>query len=651
MSLNFLSLPCDPPSLGITSPRRWEVVQQLLATRPFTLDIFDKVLSLIHDDSFFEQALSTCPFDETTNQFDLTQLHVSEPLAQLVGFEEFLDVFCTEEEKDAITTEILPFICDCLISLPAALSRFPATYHAETKEWPLPPPTSLPQVSVSHFGETISYCPLPLLQTHQLQKQHKIFTSKNTLFTNEQLAYPRTVCVHLLAALFFNCFGARKELVALWKNGIRLDMPGTPFDTILKLTSQKTELIRTPLVTTLPEQIIAKTEQAEAVDGLSNELAALPAPSADRPSSPPAQRRTVACSLQNRLVAKMQCILHFFLRVKRELPVGVSLSTLPPLLPSTFSITRRCLHTVPEWQKSTAKLCRVVVDLDGGIEDCPSSDFKVDFANAYLGGGALGFGCVQEEIMFAIAPELFSAMLFTEKLNDREALLIEGAEFFSKYSGYAHTFAFDGPAKQPPSDVPKSRIIVIDALCFSGMMLGNHLHNQWSQCSVDRELNKAFVGFSFVSSPPPSASSSEQPAKRPSLSTGHWGCGAFNGNRVLKFLIQWLAASEAGVEEMRWCAREAEETKLIVDIVSAITQSTPSTSPAAPLSITATNPALLTAFTQTPSPPPTAPSATVGPVYSSIISFLAPYMSEDATFASVPNSDSLSTFIISTFQK
>ncbi|KAK2953576.1 hypothetical protein BLNAU_11440 [Blattamonas nauphoetae] len=164
------------------------------------------------------------------------------------------------------------------------------------------------------------------------------------------------------------------------------------------------------------------------------------------------------------------------------------------------------------------------------------------------------------------------------------------------------------------------------------------------------ELNKAFVGFSFVSSPPPSASSSEQPAKRPSLSTGHWGCGAFNGNRVLKIPIEWLAASEGGMEEMRCCAREAEETKLVVDVVSAITQFTPSTSPAAPLSITATNPTLLTAFAQTPSPPPTAPSATVGPVYSSILSFVAPYMSEDVAFASVPTSDSLSTFIISTYQ-
>lgn len=31
-------------------------------------------------------------------------------------------------------------------------------------------------------------------------------------------------------------------------------------------------------------------------------------------------------------------------------------------------------------------------------------DIKVDFANKSIGGGALGMGCVQEEIMFANHP-------------------------------------------------------------------------------------------------------------------------------------------------------------------------------------------------------------------------------------------------------
>lgn len=30
------------------------------------------------------------------------------------------------------------------------------------------------------------------------------------------------------------------------------------------------------------------------------------------------------------------------------------------------------------------------------------------------------------------------------------------------------------------------------------------------------------------------------------VSTGNWGCGAFGGDKYLKCLIQWLAASQAG---------------------------------------------------------------------------------------------------------
>jgi poly(ADP-ribose) glycohydrolase len=52
--------------------------------------------------------------------------------------------------------------------------------------------------------------------------------------------------------------------------------------------------------------------------------------------------------------------------------------------------------------------------------------------------------------------------------------------------------------------------------------------------------------------------------------TGRWGCGAFGGDEELKFLIQWVAASEANrdmvyitdeeekVEEFRLLARELQ---------------------------------------------------------------------------------------------
>ena len=38
----------------------------------------------------------------------------------------------------------------------------------------------------------------------------------------------------------------------------------------------------------------------------------------------------------------------------------------------------------------------------------------------------LGEGCVQEEIRFVICPELLVSLLFTEVLDDKEAIVITG---------------------------------------------------------------------------------------------------------------------------------------------------------------------------------------------------------------------------------
>lgn len=48
---------------------------------------------------------------------------------------------------------------------------------------------------------------------------------------------------------------------------------------------------------------------------------------------------------------------------------------------------------------------------------------------------------------------------------------------------------------------------------------------------MERELHKCYVAFihgPHFSSP---------------VATGNWGCGQFNGDKELKFLIQWMAAS------------------------------------------------------------------------------------------------------------
>lgn len=88
------------------------------------------------------------------------------------------------------------------------------------------------------------------------------------------------------------------------------------------------------------------------------------------------------------------------------------------------------------------------IDSKNKIEDITGA-VQLDFANKYLGGGVLNHGCVQEEIRFVICPELLVSMLFSECLDDNEAMLIRGCEQFSSYSGYADSFEWSGDYQDP----------------------------------------------------------------------------------------------------------------------------------------------------------------------------------------------------------
>lgn len=70
---------------------------------------------------------------------------------------------------------------------------------------------------------------------------------------------------------------------------------------------------------------------------------------------------------------------------------------------------------------------------------------KADFANKHIGGGSLGAGCVQEEIMFANRPELYTTMLLCEVMKENEAIVLSGFKKYFCNSGYAGTCAYDGP--------------------------------------------------------------------------------------------------------------------------------------------------------------------------------------------------------------
>lgn len=125
---------------------------------------------------------------------------------------------------------------------------------------------------------------------------------------------------------------------------------------------------------------------------------------------------------------------------------------------------------------------------DGTIEDDGEGLLQVDFANKYLGGGVLNYGCVQEEIRFVICPELLCSRLFTEYLDDNECVTIMGVERFNYYNGYASTFEWIGDCKdQTPLDSFRRRkctLVAIDAVPF------RNKSQQYQEEMLMRELNK-----------------------------------------------------------------------------------------------------------------------------------------------------------------
>jgi len=103
------------------------------------------------------------------------------------------------------------------------------------------------------------------------------------------------------------------------------------------------------------------------------------------------------------------------------------------------------LHDSPNWKKSDVKLAKKLrVSSLGRIEKDAPNMLHVDFANKYVGGGMLSDGCVQEEILFMLCPELVVSRLMTEVLQDNETLLITGYERFNDYVGYASSFRWNG---------------------------------------------------------------------------------------------------------------------------------------------------------------------------------------------------------------
>ncbi len=248
-------------------------------------------------------------------------------------------------------------------------------------------------------------------------------------------------------------------------------------------------------------------------------LGTLPPPSPDHPCVDALLllRRTEPQEL-----AKLHCILELFDR------------TADGTLPGTLTIERRVAppRTAKEWETDRSPLPAIEVRDAEAIEDA-ELHLQVDFANRFLGGGVLSGGCVQEEIRFAVAPELLVAMICSPRMEDGEAILVHGAERLAQTRGYAFKLQYAGSyqdcSPRLPDGTPDVSLVAIDALDFRRA----DSSAQYTERFMLRELRKASAGFS-----------SDERGLR--VATGNWGGGVFLGDPALKAVLQWLAASACG---------------------------------------------------------------------------------------------------------
>ena len=149
------------------------------------------------------------------------------------------------------------------------------------------------------------------------------------------------------------------------------------------------------------------------------------------------------------------------------------------------------------------------------------------------------------KILFGSSPEMCIAMLFCDTLDGDEAIVIKGARRVALFDGYGLNVSFKECIPLETKKWSDRLVIAIDSLDFSDCERSEQAFTrQLEEANLNRELSKAFVGFSVV--------------HNHFIDTGHWGCGAFFGSKQLKAVIQWLAASASRNSLNFYCFSENE---------------------------------------------------------------------------------------------
>ncbi|KAF3388713.1 hypothetical protein F1880_003248 [Penicillium rolfsii] len=167
-------------------------------------------------------------------------------------------------------------------------------------------------------------------------------------------------------------------------------------------------------------------------------------------------------------------------------------------------------------------------------------------ANKCFGYGMTG---TQEELHVGISPESYPAVLMAPPLSDDQVLICRGAEPMISIRGYGRDARLDQVLPSSnclPEDFYrwKSRtMLFMDALEMDVLSAESNflIPDVYPATRISREMiSKAYNAFRGDGEP------------YSHVVTGLWGCGAFGGNKDVKCLLQWCAASLAQVPVLKF---------------------------------------------------------------------------------------------------
>ena len=269
-----------------------------------------------------------------------------------------------------------------------------------------------------------------------------------------------------------------------------------------------------------------------------------------------------------------RCFINYLIQIAKWLEEEENTNIRSSILEEEITYIR---DNISQMKYTDKELCELNINETNSLFNSNDS-YIVDFANKYIGGGVLGKGCVQEEILFAIEPEAIVSLFFMQVMDNNDAIGIYNTIQYSKYEGYGDTFKFAGSAIPIDKDkIKKHKIIAIDSYNLNNNNINwqnfdnyknnnfkyyqsytintfnnynntnyyNNFNNNYNINSRDiikRDIHKAYVGFNLINY--------EKQNEEKTIATGNWGCGAFGGNHELKFLEQWIAASLIGVKRL-----------------------------------------------------------------------------------------------------